>query len=163
MDWTNSAISGFAVLLSIGSIVVAIGANRIAREALTESRRQHSLDIQPSLTVVTEPDDKRGRNYCRVRVQNSGPGVAHKVAVVLRWAALGSSAWGDRPVVGEAVSLAAQGRLVLPDEAPCTVTDRDRIWGKMTCEAGDGIAYWWQRVGPDSDWKSGIGSLPNDR
>ena len=135
------------------------------KAALDETRRRNLLDRRPSLVVVTRPDEGgRGRNYFRVYVRNSGPGVAHKVRVSLNWESLSPDLcqWGDKPVEASINSLPEQGTLELPREAPCTVTDKDRICGTMACEDGAGTGYWWRRVGPDADWQSGTGSLPND-
>lgn len=161
MNWMSSIIAVVSLLVAFGSLVVAIGAYRTSRAALAESRRKHSLDIRPALAVVTERHQGRGGNYYHVHVQNSGPGVAHKVSAALNWESLVNSKWGDRPVMATAESLPPQGRLALPDEAPCTVADKDRICGIMTCEDAAGIRYWWRRVGPAAEWQSGTGSLPH--
>ncbi len=169
MDETSAVIatvivSGIATLIAGVSLVLSYKANRTSNAALDETRRRNVLDRRPSLVVVTSPDEGRGRNYSRVHVQNSGPGVAHKVRVSLTWESLAPDLcqWGDKPVEASVNSLPEQRTLELPREAPCPATDKDRIWGTMTCEDGAGTRYWWRRVGPDADWQSETGFLPDD-
>lgn len=145
-----TAIAGLSLLLS-GK------ANYTSEAALDETRRRNLLDRRPSLVIVTSRDkERRVPNYYLVEVQNSGPGVAHKVRVSLDWESLG------RPVEDSIDSLPEQGTLKLPRETPCTQRDTGRICGTMTCKDGAGASYWWRRVAPHADWQSGTGPLPDD-
>jgi hypothetical protein len=166
VDWTSNNIaavivSGIATIIAGISLGLSCKANRISNAALDETRRRNLLDRRPSLVVVTRPDEgRRGQNYCRVNVRNSGPGVAEKVEFGLNWPSLETTNWGERPVEDSVGSLAVGECQELPRNAPCTVTAKDGIWGTMTCEDGAGTRYWWHRAGPDAEWESGTGSPP---